>query len=136
MGDKETRVTKQIMAFLESTGAYVIKHHVSQFSTAGVPDVLACLHGRFVAIEVKAHESLEPTKLQEHHLASIRASGGIAFCTYSLNDCIDKLRNNWPSAVEMQYGAINNHKVLDSLRTRKGRDTYPADPRYYTDTDT
>lgn len=35
----------------------VIKYHGSQFSEAGVSDLLCCIDGMFVAVEVKAPES-------------------------------------------------------------------------------
>lgn len=88
---KETLVTEKILALLDSMGAYRIKHHVSQFSTAGVPDILACLNGRFIGIEVKKDAAIEPSKLQAEHLRRIRAAGGVAFYTHSLDDCIEKL---------------------------------------------
>lgn len=35
----------------------IIKYHGSQFGEAGVSDLLCCLDGRFIAVEVKAPES-------------------------------------------------------------------------------
>ena len=45
----------------------------------GVPDILMCLAGRFVAIELK-REGEKPTKLQEYVLQEIQKAGGLAFC--------------------------------------------------------
>lgn len=44
----------------------------------GVPDILICLRGKFIAIELKRDGKM-PTKLQELKLEKIRRAGGIAF---------------------------------------------------------
>ena len=45
--------------------------------TAGIPDIIACIGGRFFAFEVKT-ESGRVTKLQEATIRKILAAGGIA----------------------------------------------------------
>lgn len=44
----------------------------------GVPDLLICLKGRYVAIELKV-DGETPTLLQTYVIQRIRAAGGIAF---------------------------------------------------------
>lgn len=83
MGKEESSVQKKIIQWLESEfNAFVIKTMVSNRS--GVPDILACVNGRFVAIEVKKAEGIEPSKLQEVKIRRITASGGIAFVAGSV----------------------------------------------------
>lgn len=63
-----------------------IKYHGSQFGEAGVSDLLCCLDGVFVAIEVKAPESygnsvdraleLGPTVKQRLFVGRVLAAGG------------------------------------------------------------
>jgi Holliday junction resolvase len=44
---------------------------------AGIPDIICCARGRFLAIECKAGKGTT-TALQEKELAAIRAAGGVA----------------------------------------------------------
>lgn len=44
---------------------------------SGVPDIICCYKGKFIAIECKAGKN-KPTALQEKELAEIRSAGGIA----------------------------------------------------------
>lgn len=78
-----------------------IKYHGSQFSEAGVSDLLCCLDGVFVACEVKAPEnygnSVEraeekgPTLKQTEFLYKIADAGGIAACVASVEHFLDIL---------------------------------------------
>lgn len=47
----------------------------------GVPDILACINGYFVGIEVKA-ESGTPSELQKHNRELIKYAGGISVILY------------------------------------------------------
>ena len=61
------------------------KQHGGQFGTAGIPDIIVCLDGRFVAFEVKT-ESGKLTKLQESALRKINAAKGRAYKVTSLQE--------------------------------------------------
>lgn len=80
----ETQViAKKIRPHLEKTyQARVIKIHSSPFSEAGVADLLCCIEGRFVALEVKKKGN-EPTPIQFSFLRSIRRAGGKAGVVYT-----------------------------------------------------
>ena len=54
------------------------KEHGGKYGTAGIPDIIACINGRFVAFEVKT-ETGKLTKLQEITLQKIRDAKGQAF---------------------------------------------------------
>lgn len=64
------------------------KHHGGPYSKAGVSDIIGCLDGCFVAVEVKAPESyggsvekalaVGPTTKQREFAANVIASGGVA----------------------------------------------------------
>lgn len=53
------------------------KIHGGMYGTAGIPDIVACDDGRFVAFEVKQPGG-KLTTLQTITLGRIRASGGVA----------------------------------------------------------
>jgi penicillin-binding protein-related factor A (putative recombinase) len=58
---------------------------IQQVSLSGTPDIIGCLNGRFIAIELKkdAISRIEP--LQVHKLNKIEKSGGIALVVYPEN---------------------------------------------------
>ena len=49
----ETKVQKQIQAYIRSIGGYCFKVHGELYMRAGIPDIIACVKGRFVGIECK-----------------------------------------------------------------------------------
>lgn len=92
---QEKQLETKIKKFLESEGAYFVKYFGCAFTRAGVPDLLVCVRGHFVAIEVKA-ENGKLSKLQKYNLEQIRKAGGIALAVKpsdfdSLKQCIIEL---------------------------------------------
>ena len=77
----EKTFENKIKAYLKSIGAYFIKTHGDRFSKVGTPDIIACVNGHFVAVEVKA-ENGKPSELQLYHLEQIRKAGGHSFLLY------------------------------------------------------
>lgn len=51
---------------------------ISQRGVRGIPDVIGCIHGKFVAIEFKASSKHKPTAIQAHTLEQISKAGGVA----------------------------------------------------------
>lgn len=78
---KEKTYEQKIKKYLTSIGAYHVKYLGCAFTQAGVPDILACVNGRFVAIEVKAERG-RPSALQLHNLKEINNAGGLALLAY------------------------------------------------------
>lgn len=81
----EKRIENKIKRYLDSIGAYYIKTHGNMFSKAGTPDILACIKGRFVGIEVKQPGGVV-SKLQEANIRLIQNAGGVAFVADSLEE--------------------------------------------------
>ena len=78
---KEKIFENKVKAFLKSIGAYFIKTHGDKFSRVGTPDIIACVNGNFVAVEVKAEKG-KPSELQLHHIEQIRKAGGVGYILY------------------------------------------------------
>ena len=78
---KEKAFENKIKAYLKSIGAYFIKTHGDRFSRVGTPDIIACVNGHFVAVEVKA-ENGKPSELQIYHIAQINKAGGYGVILY------------------------------------------------------
>lgn len=92
---QEKQLETKIKKFLEGEGAYFVKYFGCAFTRAGVPDLLVCVRGHFVAIEVKA-ENGKLSELQKYNLEHIRKAGGIALTVKpsdfdSLKQCIREL---------------------------------------------
>lgn len=92
---KEKTIENQIKRYLDRLGVWYMKVHGSAFQKAGVPDLIACIGGRFVGIEVKRPGG-RVSPLQKLNIEEIQRSGGVAFVAYSVEDVrreIEKLRN-------------------------------------------
>jgi hypothetical protein len=62
---KEVDIVKAIMRYLKTVPeCFCWKEHGGMYETAGIPDIIACIGGRFYGFEVKT-DSGKPTKLQE-----------------------------------------------------------------------
>lgn len=73
-------------------GIWISKTHGSQYSRAGIPDLLVCAPGgRFVALEVK-RPGKKPTKLQEIELAHLKRAGAVAAVVTNPGDAVKALR--------------------------------------------
>ena len=73
----EAKVKKKVVAVLKQHDAYFFYPVTGGYGRSGVPDVIACHDGRFIAIECKAGKN-KPTPLQEKNLKDIQAAGGVS----------------------------------------------------------
>jgi Holliday junction resolvase len=73
----EKRVKTKVESVLKSEGAYYFFPATHGYGRSGVPDIIACVNGRFLAIECKAGAN-KPTALQTREIESIRLAGGVA----------------------------------------------------------
>jgi Holliday junction resolvase len=73
----EKKVKAKVVAQLKTLGAYYFYPVTGGYGASGVPDIVACLKGRFIGIECKANGN-KPTALQQMNLDKIAAQGGIA----------------------------------------------------------
>lgn len=72
----------KVKAYLTEQGAWFIKYWGgARFTKSGIPDLLVCYKGRFVAIEVKA-DTGEPSLIQLVTLKQIRKANGIGVLLY------------------------------------------------------
>lgn len=92
----EKQFENKIKKYLKDHGAYFLKYWAgAQFTKSGVPDILACVNGYFVGIEVKAQNG-KPSELQLYNIQQIRKAGGFAYVVYPsgwerLKDILDSL---------------------------------------------
>ena len=74
---REKTFENQVKNYLKSKGIWHVKYFANSFTPVGIPDILAVVNGRFVAIELKAEKG-RTTLIQEHNIREIKKSGGIA----------------------------------------------------------
>lgn len=67
-----------------------MKVHGSAF-TGGIPDIVACYKGLFVALEVKVDPDEGPTPKQQYTINEIKRAGGISACISSVKEALHVL---------------------------------------------
>ena len=100
----EKNYENRIKKYLESKGAWFVKFFANAYTSSGIPDILCCVNGRFVGIEVK-QETGKPSLLQKVHLKRIGEAGGIGILAYpsgyqKLKELIDNLSEDKNYQVE------------------------------------
>ncbi|MCM1530391.1 MAG: VRR-NUC domain-containing protein [Alistipes sp.] len=90
---KESDIVRAILKYLKSVPhCFCWKEHGGMYGTAGIPDIIACIDGRFYGFEVKT-ETGKTTALQEATIRKIRAAGGIAVVVRSVDEVRRILEN-------------------------------------------
>lgn len=83
---KEADIVKAIVKYLRTVPrCFFWKEHGGMYGTAGIPDIIACIDGRFFGFEVKTEDGI-PTKLQEATIRKILAAGGVALVVRSVDE--------------------------------------------------
>lgn len=73
----ETKFQNKVLKDLKKlNNVWVLK--TQEKTRRGVPDLLICANGHFVAIELKAHEGAIISPLQRFELGCIEASNGVS----------------------------------------------------------
>ncbi len=73
----ERKVKQQVVNLLKEYDVYYFFPAANGLGRAGIPDIIVCAWGSFLAIECKAGGGTT-TKLQEKELSLIRKAGGTA----------------------------------------------------------
>jgi Holliday junction resolvase len=81
-GKVKDKVTKQLRAFGE--GVWYFSPAANGYGRAGIPDIIVCAWGNFVAIECKAGTN-KPTVRQQQELATISLAQGHAMVVNEYN---------------------------------------------------
>lgn len=83
---KEADIVKAILKYLKTVPkCFFWKEHGGMYGRAGIPDIIACIDGRFYGFEVKTEDG-RPTKLQESTIRKIKNAGGIALIVRSVDE--------------------------------------------------
>jgi Archaeal holliday junction resolvase (hjc) len=80
----EAKVKAAVKKLLQTSNVYFFMPPANGYGRSGIPDIIACQHGHFLAIECKAGAGTT-TVLQERELASIGLAGGTAMVVNEKN---------------------------------------------------
>jgi len=80
----EAKVKAAVRKLLVEFGIYYFTPAANGFGRAGIPDIICCFGGRFIAIECKAGKGVT-TALQDRELAAIRTAGGMTMVVNETN---------------------------------------------------
>jgi Holliday junction resolvase len=80
----ESKVKAKVVKLIKAYGIYYFFPATHGFGRSGVPDVICCANGKFLAIECKAGTN-KPTALQEKEINDIQKSGGFAYVINETN---------------------------------------------------
>ena len=72
----EKKVKDKVVAILKRFGVYYFFPATHGYGRSGVPDIICCFKGFFLAIECKAGKG-KTTALQEREMQHIRDAGGV-----------------------------------------------------------
>jgi Holliday junction resolvase len=73
----EGKVKDKVVGILKEEEVYYFFPATGGFGRSGVPDIVCCVNGYFLAIECKAGKN-KPTALQVREIEAIRRSNGVA----------------------------------------------------------
>ena len=85
-----SQLVTDCITYVSYRGAWVLKVWGNPFMRAGVPDILVCLRGRFVAIEVKTGKAELGVKQQDER-DKLLAAGALYILARSLGDLEEAL---------------------------------------------
>jgi len=89
----EKAITTAVMRYLKTLPyCFAWKQHGGMYGVAGLPDIIVCYHGRFIAFEVKTPTG-KLTKLQESTLRKIKNAKGEAFKVTSIEEVKEIISN-------------------------------------------
>ena len=72
----EAKVKASVKRILNAHDVYYFPPATAGYGRSGVPDIVCCIMGRFLAIECKAGKGMT-TVLQDREIQAIRDAGGI-----------------------------------------------------------
>lgn len=82
MSGPEKQFENKVKDYLKKNNCWYIKYWGGgDFTKSGIPDLLTCVNGYFLAIELKSARG-KPSELQKTQINLIRKTGGLAIILY------------------------------------------------------
>ena len=122
----ESKVKASVVKLLKKYGVYHFFPATHGFGRSGVPDIICCFDGEFLALEIKAGKG-KTTALQDRELDRIHDAGGKAYVinedeVSNLDEWIQLCRANRNAAVRMmnQVKELRVKKKAFDDRSKEG----------------
>lgn len=77
MATPESKVKQACVKIFKEHGVYYFFPVMNGMGRAGIPDIICCVNGKFLAVECKAGKG-KTTALQDRELAAIKEAHGVA----------------------------------------------------------
>lgn len=90
MAQPEARLSRMIMGALRSRGAFVFKIWGSEHMMAGLPDIIGCYRGWFIAVETKMPGNTTSPR-QRYVIAKLREAGARVVVAQSVAEALQVL---------------------------------------------
>lgn len=103
---RESSIARKIIKEIKSRGGVAVKYTPG---VAGTPDILGCLGGVSLAIELKVPKK-KPSASQESRMVEWRAAGAASFCATSVPEFLAKF------AEFTSGGSCRTHKYPSTKR--------------------
>ncbi len=89
----ESRLVTKILKKIRAEGGWWFKSHGSVYQMSGVPDIIGCHDGMFVAFEVKMPgQETNTSSRQEWMMKKIHEAGGVSAVVSSVHGALGVLR--------------------------------------------
>lgn len=85
---RESNLQKKCLEYLKAEGFYALNLYGDGMSGKGKPDIIACIHGRFVAFELKVGSN-DMQADQIIHQRRIERSGGLHYTPYTFREFLE-----------------------------------------------
>ena len=95
MKQAESRLSTAILRALRAQGIFCFKVHGGAMMMAGLPDIIACVDGKFVGLETKMPDkrsNVSPRQTYVHQ--KILESGGEVYVVTSVQEALDAARKH------------------------------------------
>ena len=81
----ESGFQRSIQREIAKRGGYCVKQHGSMITAVGIPDLLVCYKGMFIALEAKVDNN-KPSKAQGVNLRNILKAGGFTAVVWNIKE--------------------------------------------------
>lgn len=132
----ESRLQRRIQKLIREEGGWPLKIHGGPFMPAGIPDLLACIGGIFLALEVKT-DTGRPSEIQLAIIKKIKRAGGIAAVVSSTKQALAYIQKarRLSERIHTPHVGPEIRRLLRSARRRKdldrGGDDRATRPRHH-----
>lgn len=89
MAQRESRLSRNIMNAINLRGGFAFKIHGGPWMMAGLPDIIACVDGKFFGLETKMPDGGKTSAVQELVHRKIRAAEGVAVVVRSVSEALE-----------------------------------------------